>query len=812
MKTYITWLVAIFGVMIGFAQNVTVKGRVVDEVNKPLPFATVVIEEGQKAVQTNENGEFKLSDVPKGKYTMKASFVGYSTSQREINVVKSEEIVNFLLVADSQLENITVYGRSNKNVKNLQYITRLPLGLQDQVQTISIVSEHIIKEQGALTITDAARNVAGVTQFSTYGGPAESMSMRGFRGTPVLRNGVGMDSDFRTASAIADMQGIESVEVIKGSAAVLQGIGNGLGAAGGVINLVTKTPNFKNYREVGFRTGSYGQVRPTVDFEQVLDKKETVSFRFNGAYERNDGWRTYVNNEHFYINPSLTWKIDNKTKLTVEMDYLNGDYVTDKGTVNLGPDFSNELYEMPHNKFLGFKGDTKKITMQNYVARFERQLTEKLSFRTSYTASIYNELGRSTNVTTVIPKKEIGEDWSKYGEIRRTVSRGQSDDYNSVFQADLIGKDIFTGILKHTFQVGFDYRQTKTIAGSAVGKVWGKDKEGNDALVDFRSDINVLDAIDNTLPEDVIFGDIATTRTMSPTIGFMVQDYIAIGDKLSAMLGLRYSRLNGSTTENATVDRWNPMFGLIFKPQENISTFASYTTTSSLRQSNKLLHGGGYAGASDIKQVEFGFKSNWYNDHLGVNFTYFFINQNNLVAPFIDPTTNEQSKTESILAGDLKRNGFELEINGKITNNLEVMLGYANLYARYQDSPQYVNGSAPMNAPEHTANGWVSYKFDQGTLNGLSVSAGVYFVGKRPVNEYSITLDNSHNTNVNVRPFDMPSYTTINAQAAYTYKNATLSVFMNNIFNERGYTSYFRGGYINEIAPRNFAAQLTYRF
>lgn len=313
------------------------------------------------------------------------------------------------------------------------------------------------------------------------------------------------------------------------------------------------------------------------------------------------------------------------------------------------------------------------------------------------------------------------------------------------------------------------------------------------------------------LPDNIIYGDIATTRTMSPTIGFMAQDYIAIGDKLSAMLGLRYSRLNGNTTENATVDRWNPMLGLIFKPQENISTFASYTTTSSLRQSNKLLHGGGYAGASDIKQFEFGFKSNWYNDHLGVNFTYFFINQNNLVAPYINPETNEQSKTESILAGDLKRNGFELEINGKITNNLEVMLGYANLYARYQDSPQYVDGSAPMNAPEHTANGWVSYKFDQGTLNGLSVSAGVYFVGKRPVNEYSRTTD-SHNTNVNVRPFDMPSYTTINAQAAYTYKNATLSVFMNNLFNERGYTSYFRGGYINEISPRNFAAQLTYRF
>ncbi|MEC4116505.1 TonB-dependent receptor [Myroides phaeus] len=810
MKLFNTLLFTICGAVVSMAQTSTVKGRVVDENNKPLPFVTVYVENSNYAAQTDDNGEYILEDVKHGKQSIKATFVGYAASVRDMNISKKEDVVNFLLVTDSQLANITVYGRSNKNVKKLQYLTRLPLGLQDQVQSISIVSDHIIKEQGALSITDAARNVAGVTQFASYGGVKESMSIRGFRGTPVLRNGVGMDSDFRTASAISDMQGVESVEVIKGSAAILQGIGNGLGAAGGVINLVTKTPNFKNGGEVSFRTGSYGHIRPTVDFERVLDKKERVSFRFNGSYERNDGWRTHVNNEHFYINPSLAWKIDDKTKLSFEMDYLNGDYTPDKGTVNLAPDNVDALYKMPHNKFLGYNDDNTSIRSQNYVARFERQLTEKLSFRTSYTASIYNDDSRTSSVATVLKKDKI-KDWTDFRNLKRTVTESERGDYNSVFQADLVGKDIFTGILKHTFQVGFDYRQTKVIAGNTAGQVMGKDKEGNDVLVPYVDFFDVTGPINNTLPGDVVFGDIKTTRTMTPTIGLMAQDYVQIGDKLSAMLGIRYSRLNGSTTENATIDRWNPMFGLIFKPQDNISTFVSYTTTSSLRQSNKLIHGGGYAGASDTNQIEFGFKSNWYNDHLGVNFSYFFINQSNLLAPYIDPETNVQSTTESIFAGDLKRNGFELEINGKITNNLEVMLGYANLYARYQDSPNYVDGSAPMNAPEHTANGWANYKFTDGALDGLSFGLGVYYVGKRPVNEYTRTSD-AHGSNVNTRPFDMAAYTTVNAQAAYKYKNATLSVFMNNLFNERGYTSYYRGGYINEIAPRNFAAKLSYRF
>ncbi|MTG97560.1 MULTISPECIES: TonB-dependent receptor [Myroides] len=802
MRTIATIIFSACCSVVGLAQSSTIKGRVVDEVNKPLPFATIYIENTNITTQTDANGEYILKDVPQGKQSIKASFVGFSSSVREFNFSKKDEVANFLLVNDGQLANITVYGRSNKNVKKLQYLTRLPLGLQDQVQSISIVSDHIIKEQGALSITDAARNVAGVTQFASYGGVKESMSIRGFRGTPVLRNGVAMDSDFRTASAIADMQGVESLEVIKGSAAILQGIGNGLGAAGGVINLVTKTPNFQNKREIGFRTGSYGQVRPTLDIEQVLDKKETLSFRFNGAYERNDGWRTFVDNEHFYVNPSLSWKIDDKTKLTLEMDYLYGDYTPDRGTVNLGPDYTDKLLEMPHNRFLGYKQDNMNVQSLNYVARFERQLTEKLSFRFSSVNSIYKTDTEDSSIA-LHKKQEAITDFSEFANRKRTIGRSDRDDRNSVIQVDFIGKDIFTGMLKHTFQVGFDYRENRL-------ETHGYEAYLNGVL--YQDNINVLEDINNQKPEGLEYRPAKKgpySKSVTPTYGFMAQDYIQIGDKLSALLGIRYSRLNGNVTEGATVERWNPAVGLIFKPQENISTFASYTTTSSLRQSNYKMHDGGFAGPQDTDQFEFGFKSNWFNDHLGVNFSYYFITQDNLLAEVIDENGKGTGLYDKV--GSLKRNGFELEINGKITNNLEVMLGYANLVARYQDSPNYVDGSAPMNAPEHSANGWINYKFNDGKLNGLSLGLGVYYVGKRPVNEYARTSD-GHGSYVNRRPFDMPEYTTVNAQIGYTYKNASIKVFANNMFDQIGYTSYYRGGYINEIAPRNFAAQLTYRF
>ena len=143
--------------------------------------------------------------------------------------------------------------------------------------------------------------------------------------------------------------------------------------------------------------------------------------------------------------------------------------------------------------------------------------------------------------------------------------------------------------------------------------------------------------------------------------------------------------------------------------------------------------------------------------------------------------------------------------------NLQVMLGYAYLDAKYEKSPSYVDGSAPMNAPKHTANGWIYYTVDRSALKGLSIGLGTYYVGKRPVNEYSLRPD-GHGSPTGTEPFDMPAYTTVNVQVAYTYQRVTARFFANNIFDEIGYNSYFRGGYINQIDPINFAGVVSYKF
>ncbi|HFK5560662.1 TPA: TonB-dependent siderophore receptor [Elizabethkingia anophelis] len=699
---------------------------------------------------------------------------------------------------DKEIEQVELFGERNKKPQGLEVITRLPLKTRDQIQSISVISYKVIEDLGGLTVTDVAKNIPGVTQFGSYGGTRESMSIRGYRGVPVLKNGVQLDSDFRTAGMLTDMQGVESIQVIKGSAAVTQGIGDGLGSAGGVINVVTKVPKFINQTNVGFRYGSWDFYRPTLDFQRVLDSKGRVAVRFNGAYQNSNSFRRFINTERIYVNPSIAIRPDDKTEIVMEMDYMHNNTTPDRGTVNLAKGDVEAIYNMPGRKFLGFSSDNAKTETFNFSTTASRKLTDKLKLRAAFISSSYQ--------SEIIGAALAPVDRNNPNQYRnRTLTRSDREDLNKVFQFDFIGADVMTGFMKHTFQVGFDWKESNITTTSYKSKNVDR--------------INVLEDINNALPGNIdaknfdLIDKNPIINTKTPTVGLMAQDVITFNRYIKAHLGIRYSRLNGSDKETSYA--WNPSFGIMLSPIENVNVFGSYTSTTSLRSSNNVLASGGTVGASTTKQWEAGIKSDWLNERLRFNVTLFDIKTDNLSYEVL---TNGNSTGTYALAGNLKRRGVEVELIGKILPNLQVMTGWAYVDAQYKDSPSFVNGSAPINTPKHSANAWLNYRFNQGILEGLDVGAGIYYVGKRPVDDYKQTYSNAANGHVNgtlpgEKPFKMPDYTTVDAQLGYALKNGFgVRVFFNNIFDRVGYSSYFRGGYIDQIQPRNFAVQLNYKF
>ncbi len=324
-----------------FSHNSNIfSGIVTDNKGNELIGATVYFEELGIGDDTDTSGEFFLKNIPTGMYSVVVSYVGYTPLIQEVVFQQGHnKSENFVLEQDERvLLEVEVFGRRRERPEKMDALTRIPLRLDEQVQSISIISQKMIADQGVLTLNDAVRNSPGLGTFATFGNTSESLTSRGYRGIPVVKNGVRIHSDFRGSGFLTDMQGVETIQILRGSAAIAQGLGNDLGSAGGVVNIATKTPRFINSGNVGLRTGSWGLLRPTFDMQFVTDKLQRTAFRINGAYERADNYRQHVSKDRIYLNPSFAWRPDNRTQISIEMDFMHDSRTPDQGTVNLSSD------------------------------------------------------------------------------------------------------------------------------------------------------------------------------------------------------------------------------------------------------------------------------------------------------------------------------------------------------------------------------------------------------------------------------------------------------------------------------------------
>ncbi|APD07008.1 ferrichrome-iron receptor [Flavobacteriaceae bacterium UJ101] len=799
MKNFNFLLLTICLSIVVEAQNLgNLTGVIKNDKNEGVDAIEVVIKELDKSTFSEKNGYFTFENVPFGHYTLTVSSMEYEVQQIPFEMKETSQALSSIqLVRDySTVSTVELFGERYKRADKLDVLTRLPLDPNEQIQSISILSHKLIEEQGALTLSDVTRNVAGVYTFATYGNTKESMSMRGFRGVPLLKNGVRVNSDFRGTGMIIDPAGVDNIQVLKGVSAISQGLGGDLGSAGGVINVVTKTPKFYKGGEVSLRTGSWGLFRPTFDFYGPLNEKKNTAFRINGAYERADSYRDKVDRERFYINPSFKWRLDDKTTIIAELDYLDDTRTPDQGTVNLGDYSTNNIYDLPHSQFLGFESDRSTTENTTYALRINRELTDKLSIRGAYFRSdlnTYYENAYSSQMSQT----------ENFNLREREYESGKRDDKNSVIQFDFVGKDIATGKIKHTFQVGMDYKTTKYDTGYASAGV--------------IDTIDVFQPINNVLPSDVSLSEYSHSGATIKSFGIMFQDKITFTDWFDMFVGLRYSSSETSESYSRGTpvagvvrsDAWNPLIGFNLKPVENVRFFASYVNSEDPRTAGRRDINGNELGNERWDQFETGIKSSWLDERLRFNATYYYVQNKNINMTAFDESGNDLGYY--LKGGEDVRQGVELEVIGRVLDNLELIAGYSFLDAKYKEHTYYYYNSAPLNTPKHTANFWTRYTFNRDFLNGLSLGAGIYYLGERPSNVYA--KEYTHTGVVpGAKPFDLKSYTTVNLQASYKFnKHFDVSVFANNIFDAEGYNAY-RTVYINPIDPVNYSISGRYRF
>ncbi|MBC3538804.1 TonB-dependent siderophore receptor [Rufibacter sediminis] len=788
----------------------TIRGTVTQENGTPLAFATVALVGTSYGTSTNEAGFYELKPLAEGTYQIRISMLGFQTLDKKFQLLSNQELeLSFALKpVANQIGQVEVFGEREKQPDKLDAITRLPLKPVDQLQSISVISDRLIEQQGALTVMEAARNVPGVYTYSTYGGVRESISSRGFRGIPTLKNGVRVMTDFRGMGFSTDMQGVESIQVLKGATSVTMGAADDLGGPGGIVNVVTKTPKFENGGKASLRVGSWGLVRPTFDVQGVLNETNTLAFRLNGAYERGGKYRDHMEKESFYINPSLAWRPDAKTSVILEMDYFNNNQTIDAGTVNLSVgNKENKIYDLPTDQFLGFESDLSIVKHTTFAARIKRDLNDQFYLRAAYFRSNYDSDAIRTSLSAVKANPANDINVNQVTIFNRSIGHNQARvDKTSVFQMDLVGVDVETGFLKHTLQAGFDYR---TI--NLTQPIF------NTLAID---QINVLDpaTITNTLPSATPnFTKTGGTQSFDTRVGLMFQDVIQVTPWARLYGSLRYSTTQTNSPEGSRIERsnyWNPLGGVVFTLKEGLNLFGSYTNSTNPRSASVVDANGNTLGAERIDQIEAGIKSSWLNDRFRANLTLYKINNKdmNLEVFRVDEAGAVVPTGYFTKGGNDERKGVEVELTGRILPNLELVTGYAYIDAQYKEHTTFVPGSSPNNTPKHTFNAWANYSVLVGALRGANIGVGAYYLGKRPYNDWTLEGVQYHNIDPNTAPWYNKAYTTVNAQIGYDFhEHWGVRVLFNNILDEVGFDAY-RTSFIDRIQPRNFSGTLTYRF
>ena len=280
-----------------YAQTGDIEGTIRLQNGLPLPYATITIPQLKKQAVANDAGEFTFKNIEPQSLTLVITHTGVHKQVQTILVENNKTTVADITLthAFTSLEEVRVNSKSITH-NSAVTIGKVSINPMDLPQSISIINHQLLSNQQAQRLSDVIKNANGVYLSSNRASTQETFSARGytFGSYNLFKNGTRVNS-----GAMPEVSSLESVEILKGSAAILYGNV----APGGIVNMVTKQPKFSKGGEVSMRAGSYSLYKPAFDVYAPISK--TIAYRVNGTYEYANSYRNSVHSSRYYVNPSL---------------------------------------------------------------------------------------------------------------------------------------------------------------------------------------------------------------------------------------------------------------------------------------------------------------------------------------------------------------------------------------------------------------------------------------------------------------------------------------------------------------------------
>ena len=797
MKKYIQTLVILCSLAIPcralFAQTGSIKGKITNSVGEGIQFVNITLKDTKQGTISNEDGEFLLKNIKVGNQTIITQFVGLKSSEQVVKVVENQtiELIFQMIENTKELSEVTVSGVQSANERTVA-IGKIAIKPMDLPQAVVTIDRTVLERQQALRLSDVLMNANGVYIMGTAGGYQEEIAGRGFA--------FGSSNTFKNGAryfngAMPETSSLERVEIMKGSSAIL--FGNV--AAGGILNLVTKKPKFESGGSVSMRAGSFDFYKPTVDvYGSVLGSKK-LAYRINGTYEKGNSFRENVGSERVYVNPSLWYKLSDKTDIILEADYQKDRRTADfgVGTINYA------LIDVPRERFIGVNWSYFNIEQRNANLTITHRFSDnwKLNISGAYNAIdsdlFANLRPNSTNFVQANGK------W-----IRGLQRSEVSQDY-ALGQVDLTGL-FTTGNISHNVLIGSDFDQyhTKTTAYAPLVK-YDSTNVFTPNIYQSRTDIPTLNV--NTI----------TTAPINRG-GIYVQDLVSFSEKIKFLAGIRYSYqetgsnvetfkkdaktgvTTSTTTNNTTFDgAFTPRLGLIYQPTKMMSLFGSYANSFNINTGVTVT--GEALPPSFIDQVEVGIKNELFRGLLSANVTvYQIVNSNLAQTSLANGNTNANIKE---LAGEVTSQGVEVDLKSKPFLGFSLMAGYSFNETKYTKSNIYIEGSLLKYNPNHTANASVYYTFSNTKLKGLNVGLTAMYFGERMAGRSTrLTVKND-----TYKLIPLNAFTQIDLNAGYNFTKFSIRAKVSNLLNELSYNVHDDNS-VNPIAPRQLSVTVAYKW
>ena len=647
--------------------------------------------------------------------------------------------------------------------------TKTATPLLDVPQSVTIINRNLIVDLSMQGLADVVRYVPGIVMAQGEG-HRDQPTIRGYSTSADLYvNAMRDDIQF-----VRDLYNVERVDFVSGASAMIYGRGNG----GGVINRITKRPAWTPVRELSLQGGSFDNKRATLDFGQGLTNH--VAARVNGLYENSGSYRDDFRFKRYGFNPALAYSTLGETPLTMTLTYerFNDHRTTDRGV----PSFNGQPFDADVSTFFGDpRLSYAQATVDAGDLTVARGAPTGLTIRNHTRWAAYDKIYQN-----VYPGSAVNAAGT---QVNLAAYNNSAKRHNLFNQTDATF-DALTGNVSHMF-----------LMGAEVGRQATNNLRNTGYFNNTETSLPVPVAAPN-IDVPVTFRQSAAdanNRGVVTTTSLYAQDQVQLTTHVQLVAGMRAQRFDinyhnnrGDTTYTRVDDLLSPRAGVVVKPYDRFTLYASYGVSylpssgdqfSSLTSVTKALE------PEKFTNVEIGTK--WLAmKRFTLTAAMYRLDRTNTRAPDpVDPTSVVQT-------GKARTSGLEVAAFGDATSRWQIAGTYTNQTAKILSrTANAAPGATPAIVPHTTVSLW----------NKLCVTSRIGVgIGATSQSDMYAAVDNA----VTLR-----GYSRFDAAAYYTLTSLVRAqVNVDNVFDGRFFVTADNNNNITPGSPRSVRVALVAGF